>query len=341
MTTSQARRERAAERVWEILASFRGERIQHEVMTVAERLLTDALLAFAAQEAAHKEKDHGTRPGVAGSDRVVATGPSFSATILAHTQARSCLLTVHGDSEPCGTCAVCLLVGAEAALAGKEAELRATEQGCKVILAERERFLLETIDLLARLAAAEGDVRALTEERNDLRLAQAGTLDVQLVLDDRRELTQENDALKAEQAVAQAAKDHAALRRGTLGNMLRYIAFVLAGDETADAQLAADRAQTAIIDLRARLAAAEGEREWTEEQWAQAFEKDGWLNPFAVAQRKATLITVTAERDQAKQRVRVLEGALVDLLHAHADVCDACIRATDLTPPPAEEGAEG
>ena len=198
MTTPQARRERAAERVLEILASFRGERIQHEVMTVAERLLTDALLAFAAQEAAHKEKDHGTRPGVAGSDRVVATGPSFSATILAHTQARSCLLTVHGDSEPCGTCAVCLLVGAEAALAGKEAELRATEQGCKVILAERERFLLETIDLLARLAAAEGDVRALTEERNDLRLAQAGTLDVQLVLDDRRELTQENDALKAE-----------------------------------------------------------------------------------------------------------------------------------------------
>ena len=42
-----------------------------------------------------------------------------------------------------------------------------------------------------------------------------------------------------------------------------------------------------------------------------------------------------------EQRVRVLEGALVDLLHAHADVCDACIRATDLTPPPAEEGAEG
>src|SRR3990167_674093 len=66
------------------------------------------------------------------------------------------------------------------------------------LAAERGRSLdqdeRELCDLRARLAAAEGDVRALTEERNDLRLAQAGTLDVQLVLDDRRGLTQENDA---------------------------------------------------------------------------------------------------------------------------------------------------
>jgi hypothetical protein len=49
------------------------------------------------------------------------------------------------------------------------------------------------------------------------------------------------------------------MRRSVLSNMLRYIAFVLAGDETADSQLAADRAKTQIDDLTARLAAAEGE----------------------------------------------------------------------------------
>ena len=42
-------------------------------------------------------------------------------------------------------------------------------------------------------------------------------------------------------------------RRGICHNMLRYIAFVLTGDETADVQLAADRAKTEIDRLVALL----------------------------------------------------------------------------------------
>ena len=187
MTTPQARRARA-ERLaqeyfmqWGVIDTLPSLRDEDEEL--ASRWLTDLLLTFAAQEAELlKENDHGTRPGVAGSDRVVATGPSFSAAILAHTQARSCLLTVHGDSKPCGTCAVCLLVGAEAALAGKEAEFcewqalldrraQVYQQEIDGLYDSTERLrnlaiqkAEECDDLRARLAAAEGERdRILTE----------------------------------------------------------------------------------------------------------------------------------------------------------------------------------
>lgn len=45
-------------------------------------------------------------------------------------------------------------------------------------------------------------------------------------------------------------------RRGTLGNMLRYIAFVAAGDETADSQLAVDRLKERAERLQEIVASA-------------------------------------------------------------------------------------
>ena len=103
------------------------------------------------------------------------------------------------------------------------------------------------------------------------------------------------------------------MRRGVLGNMLRYIAFVLAGDETADSQTAADRAKSHIDDLTARLAAAEGERDVERTRYVLA--SAGFKEMIRQNEE------LKAAVEQARQQFDVLKGCA-----AHVYPMDGCPR---------------